>query len=72
MSTDHFIVSAEEANLRLDKLLSLHFPDHSRTYFQMLIEKGCVLVSGKPMKKREIPDEGDEIEICFCLPLKFL
>lgn len=67
MTTDHFIVSSEEANLRLDKLLSLHFPDHSRTYFQMLIEKGCVLVSGKPMKKREMPEEGDEIEICFLL-----
>ncbi len=67
MSNDHFIVSPEEAHFRLDKLLSLHFPDHSRTYFQMLIEKGCILVSGKPMKKREKPDVGDEVEVCFLL-----
>ena len=31
--TDFFTVSVEEASLRLDKLLSLHFPAHSRTYF---------------------------------------
>ncbi len=66
-NADQFVVSLEEAHVRLDKLLSLHFPQHSRTYFQMLIEKGCVLVSGKPMKKREKPEAGDEIEICFLL-----
>jgi 23S rRNA pseudouridine1911/1915/1917 synthase len=64
---DHFIVSQEEASLRLDKLLTLHFPDYSRTYFQFLIEQGCVLVNGKIIKKRETPKEGDEIEICFLL-----
>ncbi len=53
--------------MRLDKLLCTHFPDHSRTYFQYLIEQGCVLVSGAPMKKRESPKEGDEIEVCFLL-----
>ncbi len=64
---DFFNVTSSEAELRLDKLLSLHFPQHSRTYFQFLIEQGCVLVNGQPMKKRESPKEGDEIEVCFLL-----
>lgn len=64
---DFFIVSAEEAHTRLDKLLSLRFPNYSRTYFQYLIERGCVLINGMPLKKREFPKVGDEIEICFLL-----
>jgi 23S rRNA pseudouridine1911/1915/1917 synthase len=64
---DFFTVSPEEAKTRLDKLLSLHFPEHSRTYFQYLIEQGCVLVNGALLKKRETPREGDEIEVCFLL-----
>ena len=38
-----------------------------RTYFQYLIEQGCVLVNGAPLKKRESPKAGDEIEVCFLL-----
>lgn len=66
-STDFFIVSPEEANTRLDKLLSMHFSERSRTYFQYLIQQGCVLVNGAPLKKRETPKGGDEIEVCFLL-----
>lgn len=62
---DFFTVSPEEADTRLDKLLSIHFPEHSRTYFQYLIEHGCVLVNGAPLKKREAPKVGNEIEVCF-------
>jgi 23S rRNA pseudouridine1911/1915/1917 synthase len=61
------VVTEEEAKLRLDKLLSLRFPSHSRSYFEYLIEEGCVLVSGKQIKKREKPKSGEEIEICFQL-----
>ena len=64
---DHFIVSKEEASFRLDKLLSLHFSEYSRTYFQFLIEQGGVLVNGKACKKREMPSVGDEVEVCFLL-----
>ncbi len=63
--TDFFTVSRQEINLRLDKLLSLHFSAYSRTYFQYLIEQGCVLINGLILKKREVPKEGDEIEVCF-------
>ena len=65
--TDFFIVSPEEVQIRLDKLLVSHFPEHSRTYFQFLIEQGCVLVNGLPLKKREFPKIGDEIDVCFLL-----
>ncbi len=62
-----FTVSLEEASIRLDKLLSLHFPNYSRTYFQYLIEQGAVLVNGHLLKKRECANAGDEVGVCFLL-----
>jgi 23S rRNA pseudouridine1911/1915/1917 synthase len=68
MSSSEFLcVSEQEAGNRLDKLLSNYFPSHSRTYFQYLIEEGCVLVNGVRIKKREKPQAGDEIEVCFLI-----
>ncbi|HEY2809779.1 MAG TPA: RluA family pseudouridine synthase [Rhabdochlamydiaceae bacterium] len=68
MEEDSLItVSLEEVGLRMDKLLTQRFADHSRTYFQFLIEKGCILVNGLPRKKRETLKAGDEIEVCFLL-----
>jgi len=46
---------------RLDKLLSLLFDDHSRTYFQRLIKNGYITINGKVAKSRDIPDSGDTI-----------
>ena len=66
--TEAIFVQDEEQGMRLDTLLALRFPQFSRTYFQTLIQQGSVLVSGTPLKKREKPDSGDEIEICFTLP----
>ncbi len=65
--TDIFTTSPEEAGTRLDKLLAGHFPQHSRTYFQYLIDQGCVLVNGVIYKKKEKPKLDDEIEVCFQL-----
>jgi 23S rRNA pseudouridine1911/1915/1917 synthase len=62
---DFFFITAEEEGIRIDKLLAARFPDHSRTYFQHLIENGFVLINGEAVKKRIAPEEGDEIEICF-------
>lgn len=62
---DSFIVSEDETAYRLDRLLVHRFPSYSRTYFQTLIEEGCVLLNGQPCKKREKPEKDDEIEICF-------
>lgn len=60
-----FICPPEDAGQRLDKLLSFRFPLYSRTYFQNLIAKGCVLLDGLPAKKRIPVEEGDEVEVCF-------
>ena len=65
--SDLFYVSEEDAGTRLDKLLFNYFQVHSRTYFQYLIEQGCVLVNGNRFKKREKPKAGDEIEVCFLI-----
>jgi 23S rRNA pseudouridine1911/1915/1917 synthase len=62
---EFLFITAEEEGTRIDKLLAARFPNHSRTYFQHLIEIGCVLLNGIPVIKRTIPEEGDEIEICF-------
>lgn len=67
MTDEHefLFVAPEEEGVRIDKLLSHRFPNHSRTYFQHLLDIGCVLLNGEPVKKRVIPEEGDEIEVCF-------
>lgn len=62
-----FIVSAEQAGERLDKILASHFPEQSRTYFQELISDGNVLVNGAVAKKRHAVQEGDEISVEFAL-----
>ncbi len=62
---EFLFISQEEEGVRIDKLLANRFPEHSRTYFQHLLDIGCVLLNGEPVKKRIIPEEGDEIEICF-------
>jgi 23S rRNA pseudouridine1911/1915/1917 synthase len=66
-STENLIVTDEMIEQRLDRLLSMQFPTYSRTYFQYLIEEGFVLVNGLPIKKKDKPKAGDEIEICFQL-----
>ncbi len=60
-----FVVCSEE--VRIDKLLTQRYPHYSRTYFQDLIQQGFVLVNGLQVKKQLIPEEGDEIEVCFQL-----
>lgn len=62
------IVTEEEVSERLDVLLVKRYGGaFSRTYFQGLIEKGCVLLNGDPVKKRDKPKAGDEIEVEFVL-----
>ena len=66
--SDLIIVSGKEAGTRLDKILAERFQEiYSRTYFERLIEGGRVLLNGQLVKKRILPQEGDEIEIEFLL-----
>ncbi len=62
------VVTPEDLGERLDKLLSTHFPTHSRTYFQMLIEESCVLLNSHPTRKQHKVDVGDRIEVTFKEP----
>lgn len=62
------IISEEEEGKRLDSILRERYRKiKSRTYFQMLIENGEVLLNGLAVKKRVRPKVGDEVEICFAL-----
>jgi 23S rRNA pseudouridine1911/1915/1917 synthase len=63
--TESLLVTSEMLHTRLDRLLVQSFPHHSRTYFQYLIGSGLVLVNGSPVKKREMVEVGDEIDVCF-------
>lgn len=67
---DVIIVTEEEKGMRLDKILASRFQEgFSRTYFQWLVEEQKVLLNGEVVKKRIVPNVGDEIEIQFvCLP----
>ena len=64
---DSIIISKEQENIRLDAMLATHYKEHSRSYFQYLIDQGAVLVNGSPVKKRTKPKADDEIEVCFLL-----
>lgn len=67
-TADSFYISAEEAGLRLDKIVASRYKDvRSRTYFQSLIDNGKVLINHEPVKKRILPREGDHVEILFAL-----
>lgn len=68
METDQIFISEEEAGERLDKILALRFAGiRSRSYFQMLLEEGRVLLNGAEVKKRVKPEIGDEVQIHFML-----
>ena len=61
------IISEEQEGIRLDAMLATHYKEHSRSYFQYLIDAGAVLVNGNPVKKRTKLKVDDEIEVCFLL-----
>ncbi len=53
----------EDSGKRLDKVLSLRFPELSRSFLQKLAEEGGVFVNSLPAKKSLKLSEGDEIRI---------
>lgn len=65
MEQDNFLITENEEIIRIDKFLADKFKAKSRTYFQSLLDNGCVLVNNSKVKKRFIPKIGDEIEIFF-------
>lgn len=71
MIPESLVISSHDLDMRLDKLLAERFPDHSRMYFQFLIDKECVLLNGLPIKKQHRVKEGDHIAIFFQHPPAF-
>lgn len=64
---DSFAVSLDELDIRLDKLLTHRFPEHSRSYFQFLIDEELVILNGKPVKKQQKLRQGDRVQIHFAM-----
>lgn len=58
-----FEVSADYEGSRLDKFLSVIYPDLSRSYFQKLIKSEQVMVSGAVPKSSYAIKEGDLVEV---------
>ncbi|MGH9703288.1 MAG: RluA family pseudouridine synthase [Candidatus Acidiferrales bacterium] len=58
-----FSVSAEEAGLRLDRVLSAHFPELSRSQLQRLVDEGRVQVNGAISKRAHHASPGEEIHV---------
>src|ERR1700739_4683648 len=58
-----FIVTPESAGLRLDRFVSSHSSELSRTRVQELIEAGLVLLNGKPAKDSHKVRADDVVEV---------
>jgi len=58
-------VSQELSGFRIDKFLSIYFPNRSRAYFQYLIEKGSIFINGKVIKKGNKVFAGNLVSIRF-------
>ena len=59
------VVTTEFANQRLDKFLSNHFLDYSRTHIAKIVDDGYCLINGKVAKVGQKLKEGDIVEINF-------
>ncbi len=58
-----FSISAQEAGLRLDRVLAAHFPEMSRSHLQRLVDEGRVQVNGLIQKRAHHVAPGENIHI---------
>lgn len=58
-----FVLTADDAGIRLDAFLSEKINDWSRSRLQRLITDGDVLINGKPAKSSYKLRNGDEIDV---------
>ena len=65
MKTEIFEVMEEQEGERLDKFLSIIYPDTSRSFFQKLIKDNGVLVNDKPEKSSYRMSFEDVVTIHF-------
>lgn len=57
-----FVVPADQAGNRLDRVITDHLADTSRSYVQRLIDNGDVLVNGTPQRPSYKVSAGDNLE----------
>ncbi len=60
---EHLTVTEEFHGQRLDKFISAHNPEHSRSQLQKMIKHGAVLVNGGKTTAHHFLKEGDNIVI---------
>jgi len=65
-----FLIESEYEGERIDSILSVLFPDRSRSAFKKLIENEHVLVNGKPVKPSYLVQEGDDVCVDFPDPIE--
>ena len=65
MKTEVFEVMAEQEGERLDKFLSIIYPDTSRSFFQKLIKENAILVNDKVEKSSYRMNFEDVVTIHF-------
>ena len=65
MKTDIFEVMEEQEGERLDKYLSIIYPDFSRSFFQKLIKESAILVNDKAEKASYTVKMEDVVTIHF-------
>lgn len=65
MQISRVIIEEQYSGLRLDKVLPQLFPEHTRNYFQNLLEGGAVMLNGKAARSSQKVKEGDRLEVRF-------
>ncbi|MBN9148607.1 MULTISPECIES: RluA family pseudouridine synthase [unclassified Nitrobacter] len=56
-------VTADEANMRVDRFLEARFPSLSFSHIQRIVRKGELRVNGKRADSKDRLDEGDKVRI---------
>ena len=64
MKVSEYIVLAEDANERIDKVVA-KYEDVTRSYVQTLLADQCVLLNGTPCKANAKVKENDRIQLCY-------
>lgn len=66
---NRWIVEKESDNIRIDRFISEHLDDVSRSYIQKLIKDGLVTADLKPVKANYKVKEGERVEIALPEPV---
>lgn len=64
-TVQQFEIASEQAGERLDKTLSLLYPELSRSFFQKLIKERQITVNGVVRKANYCVDEGDLLSVAI-------